>query len=73
MRKHSEIRRAAKAFVNRWVGEGKERQDDKTFWEDVLEDVFGIPKSNDQFSSTSQQDYGVVFHPANNRNANATS
>ena len=48
MRKHSEIRRAAKAFVNRWVGEGKERQDDKTFWEDLLEDVFGIPKSRNE-------------------------
>lgn len=45
MRKHSEIRKAAKAFVNRWAGKGKERQDDKTFWEDLLEDVFGVSKS----------------------------
>ena len=48
MRKHSEIRKAAKAFVNRWAGKGKERQDDKTFWEDLLEDVFGISKSRNE-------------------------
>ena len=48
MRKHSEIRKAAKAFVNRWAGKGKERQDDKTFWEDLLEEVFGISKSRNE-------------------------
>lgn len=45
MRKQSEIKRAAKVFVEKWDGKGKERQDDKTFWEDLLEDVFGISKS----------------------------
>lgn len=48
MRKHSEIRKAAKAFVDTWKGKGIERQDDKTFWEDLLEDVFGIPKSRNE-------------------------
>jgi len=48
MRKHSEIRKAANAFVNRWAGKGKERQDDKTFWEDLLEDVFGVSKSRNE-------------------------
>ena len=48
MRKQSEIRKAAKAFVNRWTGKGKERQDDKTFWEDLLEDVFGVSKSRNE-------------------------
>ena len=48
MRKQSEIRKAAKIFVEEWNGKGKERQDDKTFWEDLLEDVFGIPKSRNE-------------------------
>lgn len=41
MRKLSEIRKAAKTFVNKWAGKGKERQDDKTFgricWKMFLE------------------------------------
>ena len=48
MRKQSEIRKAAKAFADKWNGKGKERQDDKTFWEDLLEDVLGIPKSRNE-------------------------
>lgn len=45
MRKQSEIKKAAKAFVEKWEGKGIEIQDDKTFWEDLLEDVFGISNS----------------------------
>lgn len=48
MRKQSEIRKAANIFVDKWAGKGKERQDDKTFWEDLLEDVFGISKSRNE-------------------------
>ena len=48
MRKKSEIRIAAKAFVEKWKGKGRERQDDKTFWEDLLEDVFGVSKARDE-------------------------
>lgn len=48
MRKQSEIKRAAEEFVNKWIGKGKELQDDKTFWEDLLEDVFGLPKSRNE-------------------------
>lgn len=48
MRKKSEIRNAAKAFAKKWEDKGKERQDDKTFWEDLLEDVFDVPKARDE-------------------------
>ncbi len=48
MHKQSEIRKAAKSFVENWNGKGKERQDDKTFWEDLLEDVFGVSKSRNE-------------------------
>lgn len=41
----SEIRKAAKQFAARWQNAGRERQDDKTFWESLLEDVFGVPKA----------------------------
>ncbi len=46
-----EIQRDAKAFVKKWQGRGQERQDDKTFWEDLLEDVFGVPKARDEIET----------------------
>ena len=48
MRKQSEIKKAAETFAKKWEGRGREDQDDKTFWEDLLEDVFGIPKSRNE-------------------------
>mgnify|MGYP002524437128 FL=1 len=47
MNNSSEITANAKFFVKKWQGKGKERQDDKTFWEDLLEDVFGVEKARD--------------------------
>ena len=47
MNDSSEITANAKLFVKKWQGRGKERQDDKTFWEDLLEDVFGVEKARD--------------------------
>lgn len=47
MNNSSEITANAKLFVKKWQGRGKERQDDKTFWEDLLEDVFGVEKARD--------------------------
>lgn len=47
-KKPHEIKQDAKTFVRKWTGLGKERQDDKTFWEDLLEDVFGIPKARNE-------------------------
>ena len=44
-RKASDIKRTAQAFVQEWQGRSKEWQDDKTFWEDLLEDVLDIPMS----------------------------
>ncbi|MBR3470975.1 MAG: methylase [Prevotella sp.] len=47
-KKPLDITRDAKTFVKKWLGKGKERQDDKTFWEDLLEDVFGVSRSRNQ-------------------------
>lgn len=58
MRKKSEIREAAKAFAKNWKGRGKECQDDKTFWEDLLEDVFGIPKSRNEIKVQHSVKFG---------------
>ena len=44
-KKATDITRDAKSFVKKWQGKGRERQDDKTFWEDLLEDVFGVERS----------------------------
>ena len=68
MRKQSEIRRGAKTFVEKWAGKGKESQDDQTFWEDLLEDVFGIPRSRNEievqrpvkFEGTTKEIYVYV-------------
>ena len=43
----SEITRDAKTFVRKWTGKGRELQDDKTFWEDLLESVFGVAPALD--------------------------
>ncbi|MBR1547547.1 MAG: class I SAM-dependent DNA methyltransferase [Prevotella sp.] len=47
-KKASEITRSAKEFVKKWTGKGREKQDDKTFWEDLLEDVFGIQSARNE-------------------------
>jgi len=46
-KKATETTRDAKAFVKKWTGRGREKQDDKTFWEDLLESVFGVSQSRD--------------------------
>ena len=41
-KKAGEITRDAEAFVRKRAGKGSEKQDDRTFWEDLLEDVFSL-------------------------------
>ncbi len=51
--KHSDIKKAAKQFVENWTGRGKEDQDYTEFWEDLLEDVFGIPRARKEIELQS--------------------
>lgn len=60
MNNSSEITANAKLFVKKWQGRGKERQDDKTFWEDLLEDVFGVEKPETSLKCKNQSSSKVV-------------
>lgn len=67
----TETTRDAKSFIKKWTGRGRERQDDKTFWEDLLEDVFGVTPVRDaievqkpvQFNGTTKY-IDVYIKPA---------
>lgn len=40
----AEQREAARQFVNRWMGKGKEDEDGRSYWIDLLTNVLGICK-----------------------------
>lgn len=42
-----EQRQAAKEFSERWSGRGKEKQDDQSYWNDLLHDVLGVERPSD--------------------------
>ncbi|MBE5908814.1 MAG: class I SAM-dependent DNA methyltransferase [Lachnospiraceae bacterium] len=44
----AEKREAARQFHNKWVGKGKEDEDDRSYWIDFLQDVMGIDHVTDR-------------------------
>ena len=52
--KQSEIKKAAQQFVAEWKNRGKEDKDYTEFWEDLLEDVLGIPKARKEIEPQSK-------------------
>lgn len=52
--KQSEIKKAAQKFVAEWKNRGEEDKDYTEFWEDLLEDVFGIPKARKEIEPQSK-------------------
>lgn len=38
----AEQREAARQFVNRWMGKGKEDEDGRSYWIDLLTNVLGM-------------------------------
>ena len=42
-----EQRQAAKDFYERYMNRGKEKQDDQSFWNDLLHDVLGVERASD--------------------------
>jgi len=52
-RKQSDIKKAAQKFVAEWKNRGKEDKDYVEFWEDLLEDVFGVPKARKEIEPQS--------------------
>ena len=53
-RKQSDIKKAAQKFVAEWKSRGKEDKDYVEFWEDLLEDVFGVPKARKEIEPQSK-------------------
>lgn len=53
-RKQSDIKKAAQKFVAEWKNRGKEDKDYVEFWEDLLEDVFGVPKARKEIEPQSK-------------------
>lgn len=53
-RKQSDIKKAAREFVVEWKSRGKEDKDYVEFWEDLLEDVFGVPKARKEIDPQSK-------------------
>ena len=52
-RKQSDIKKAAQSFVAEWKNRGKEDKDYVEFWEDLLEDVFGVSKARKEIEPQS--------------------
>ena len=52
--KQSDIKKAACAFVAEWRNRGEEDRDYVEFWEDLLEDVFGVPKARKEIDPQSK-------------------
>ena len=53
IRKQSDIKKAAQEFIAEWKNRGKEDKDYVEFWEDLLEDVFGVPKARKEIEPQS--------------------
>ena len=52
--KLSQIKKAAQNFVEEWKNRGKEDKDYTEFWEDLLEDVFGVSKARKEIEPQSK-------------------
>lgn len=52
--RQSEIKNAARKFAAEWKNRGKEDKDYTEFWEDLLEDVFGVPKARKEIEPQSK-------------------
>ena len=52
--KQSQIKKAAQEFIAEWKSRGKEDKDYVEFWEDLLEDVFGVSKARKEIEPQSK-------------------
>ena len=52
--KQSQIKKAAHEFVAEWKKRGEEDKDYVEFWEDLLEDVFGVSKARKEIEPQSK-------------------
>ena len=40
-------REASRQFYNKWVGRGREDEDDRSYWLDILDRILGIENATD--------------------------
>ena len=52
--KQSQIKKAAHNFIVEWKNRGKEDKDYVEFWEDLLEDIFGVSKARKEIEPQSK-------------------
>ena len=43
----AERREASRQFYNKWVGRGREDEDDRSYWLDILDRVLGVENATD--------------------------
>ena len=44
----AEQREAARQFVNKWNGKGREDEDARSYWIDILQKIFGMDDVTDR-------------------------
>lgn len=44
----TEQRESARQFINKWQGRGREDEDDRSYWLDILERVLGVQNATDR-------------------------
>ena len=44
----AERREAARQFINKWNGKGREDEDDRSYWLDILQRILGVDDATDR-------------------------
>ena len=50
----TEQRKAARAFANRWQGKGSEKADDRSYWTQLLQEVYGIEDATKYYEAAKK-------------------
>lgn len=64
---NAEKREAARQFVNKWQGRGKEDEDDRSFWFDIMQNVMGQTNVTDRIRFQKK----VIGHDGNTKRIDA--
>lgn len=64
---NAEKREAARQFVNKWHGRGKEDEDDRSFWFDIMQNVMGQTNVTDRIQFQKK----VIGHDGNTKRIDA--
>ena len=53
----AERREAARQFYNKWAGRGREDEDDRSYWLDILERILGVENATDHIDFQKKDDH----------------